>query len=67
MNTFADLQLELSLMLNEPVSHAARPRRVTRLNPTFERLVRGPVRKPQAIARIEKDAQLAYAYRGGRG
>jgi hypothetical protein len=67
MTPFQSLQMELQLMLNEPVSHAARPRRVTRLNPTFERLVRGPVRKPQAIARIEKDAQLAYAYRGGRG
>lgn len=59
-----ELQLSLQLLLNEPVSHAARPRRVVKLNPEFARRHHlGAVTRPQAEKRILNDARLAYDYR----
>jgi hypothetical protein len=43
-----------------PSYRPAKPGKVTKLNPEFARLVQGPVRKPRAIARIERTAQLTY-------
>jgi hypothetical protein len=44
-----------------PTYRPAKPGKVVKLNPAFERAVRGPVRKPQAIAEIEATASLIYS------